>query len=561
MSEPSKAFANALPSGTVLLWYRLGHVIGQGAFGITYLAEDTNLGRHVAVKEYLPGQLATRDDTHTVRPLSDEHADDYHDGLRRFVEEARTLAKFEHPHIVRVHNVFEANGTAYMVMRYEDGQSLSAILRTRGTLRADELPAIVFPLLDGLEAIHAAGFIHRDVKPGNIFVRRDGSPVLLDFGSARESLESHTRTLTNFVSPGYAPIEQYTGKSNSQGPWTDIYGLAATIYRALSGEAPANAVERGQDIAQEGDDSYVSALDKLADAAEPAVLEAIDHALAFSAKHRPPNVAAWREELEAAFGTDKVPTGRAVAAVTGPPSRQVRTTPAPPEASGTSRVGAPGALAIAAAVLLAAMLGAWFAVYRIPDVPAPAANPDTASVPALTEDPSPVQSAEAPVADAADAPDAPAGDAPEPNPVEALLAEAGADLAALRLTTPAGQNAHDKYQAVLALEPGNPAATRGLEAIANRYVQLAYTAMDKGEADKARGYLDKAEALGADADATAEARTALVALEAGEGEPEDRSLADRAAAFGRRFGEFVEEQQTRQPQKSRGDAFLQKFGN
>lgn len=565
MNDTPKVFANALPAGTELLWYKLGHVIGQGAFGITYLAEDTNLGRLVAVKEYLPGQLATRDASQTVEPLSDDLADEYGTGLKRFVSEARTLAKFEHPNIVRVHNVFEHNNTAYMVMQYEDGRSLGEILRTRGTLRADELPPLLFPLLDGLEAIHAAGFIHRDVKPGNVFVRSDGSPVLLDFGSARESLEEQTRTLTNFVSPGYAPIEQYTSKSNSQGPWTDIYGLAATLYRVLGGTAPSNAIERGQEIAQDGEDGYVPARQCLADTALPPLLAAIDHGLAFNAKDRPATIASWRAELESAFSEDEVPTSHPPSPATGPVA-QVRTVPQPlPSArrGGRTPPYGPVALAMVAAMLVA--FGAWWWVDE-QALRAPAdVVPDVTAGPGLPA--GTVETTPAPEAASAGETDGDAAVEPAAAiaPVQTLLGGAAEDLAALRLTTPAGNNAYEKYQQVLALEPENTAARRGIEAIASRYVQLAYAAMDKDKREQAAGYLDKAATLGANPATLAEARAALTALdedEAPDGENGTKTtLADKAEALGKRFGEFVKEQQDKQPQRSRGDAFLQKFGN
>lgn len=214
----SKTHRNSLKPGYKLQWYEIKEILGQGGFGITYLAHDTNLDTEVAIKEYLPTELAVRDDNASVHPVSEAQQSDYSWGLERFISEARTLNRFNHPNIVRVLAVFEENNTGYLVMPYEQGESLQAILKRNKTLPESELLEILLPVIDGLEEVHAAGFIHRDIKPDNIFVRTNGSPVLLDFGSARQALGEVTRTLTSFVSPGYAPYEQYYSKSDQQGP-------------------------------------------------------------------------------------------------------------------------------------------------------------------------------------------------------------------------------------------------------------------------------------------------------------------------------------------------------
>jgi serine/threonine protein kinase len=221
-------------------------------------------------------------------------------GLDRFMAEAQTLARFKHPNIVRVLAVFEANGTGYMVMEYEHGDTLHEILTRRQTLEEEELLDIVLPILGGLEKVHERGFIHRDIKPANIFIREDGSPVLIDFGSARQALGTETRTLTTLVSPGYAPFEQYFSKGEQQGPWTDIYGLGATLFRAVTGQRPQDAVDRSRAILE-------AARDTLGDIGEIGqgrcsvrFLKAIDHALQFRPKDRPQTVKEWRRELAAA---------------------------------------------------------------------------------------------------------------------------------------------------------------------------------------------------------------------------------------------------------------------
>ena len=250
---------NALSRGHRLHCYEIESVLGQGGFGITYLAHDTNLGQQVALKEYLPSDLVTRTLDSAVYPLSDDHLDTFGWGLNRFLGDARTLATFSHPNIVRVLAVFEANNTAYRVMEYERGRSLEDALEF-GSIGLDEasLRGLLTPLLEGLEQMHAAGVIHRDIKPSNIMLRGtddDGAPVpvLVDFGSGRQAPSGdESRTLTAPVTPGYAPFEQHNTSSerdqDQQGPWTDIYSLAATLYRVVTGKAPEEATHRSKHI-------------------------------------------------------------------------------------------------------------------------------------------------------------------------------------------------------------------------------------------------------------------------------------------------------------------------
>lgn len=288
---------NSLKANHQLHWYRIERVLGQGGFGITYLAHDPNLDQHVAIKEYLPMELAVRDGDDSVYPASSANGDRYRWGLDRFIVEARTLAKFKHPAIVRVLSVFEENNTAYMVMEFEQGESLQQVLDRRKTLDEDELIPILAPLLDGLELIHSTGFIHRDIKPANIYIREDGSPVLLDFGSARQALGEQTKSLTSIVSPGYAPFEQYYSKSDRQGPWTDIYSLAATMYRAISGVMPMDAIDRSEAILKAERDIFVTAGEIGHGRYSAQFMQALDHALNFSEKKRPQTIGEWRAEL------------------------------------------------------------------------------------------------------------------------------------------------------------------------------------------------------------------------------------------------------------------------
>jgi serine/threonine protein kinase len=331
MSEPR--YPDALPAQQRLHWYVIERVLGQGGFGITYLARDSNLDQPVAIKEYLPVDVATRRPDATIRARTEENRERYRWGLDRFIQEARMLARFDHPNIVRVHSVFELNNTAYMVMRFEAGENLARLLEGRGTLAEEELLRILLPVLDGLALVHAAGFIHRDIKPDNIHIRADGSPVLLDFGSARSAL-GKAHTLTILVAPGYAPFEQYYSSSESQGPWTDVYGLGATAYRAIAGRAPLDAIARSKGILGSTRDVMVPASVVGAGRYSGRLLAAIDHALAFTEKERPQSVAEWRREL---VDEDEAPAPRAAAR---PPTHATRPTP-PAAPAPATRAAAP----------------------------------------------------------------------------------------------------------------------------------------------------------------------------------------------------------------------------
>ncbi|MCB1509560.1 MAG: serine/threonine protein kinase [Hyphomicrobiaceae bacterium] len=282
-----------LPAGTVLVGdFRIEKVLGSGGFGTTYLAEELALARKVTIKEYFPNDFAMRAVDLGAVPRSQNSNEDYQWGLDRFIDEAQALAKFDHRNIVRVYRYFRANNTAYMVLHFEEGQSLKNWLRSLGRApRQAELDKLIAPMLDALELIHAADFLHRDIAPDNIIVRTDGSPVLIDFGSARGEIAQHTRTVSALVKPGYSPYEQYSETGKQQGPWTDIYALAATLYHAITGKRPPDAPSRVvKDELKPAREAAISSY-------RPGFLKAIDRGLAIDIERRPKSVAAWRGDL------------------------------------------------------------------------------------------------------------------------------------------------------------------------------------------------------------------------------------------------------------------------
>jgi serine/threonine protein kinase len=283
----------ALPAGTELVEdYRIMRVLGAGGFGLTYLAREETLDRSVTIKEYFPSDFAAREATLSVRPRSVDAEADYGWGLERFIEEAQTLARFDHPNINRVYRYFRANNTAYMVLHFEEGQSFKSWLNGLGRApRQAELDAIAGPLLDALEMIHAGNFLHRDIAPDNIIIRKTGAPVLIDFGSARGEMVQLSKTVSALVKPGYSPYEQYGLSGRQQGPWTDIYSLGASLYQAIAGKRPTDAPTRM--VA----DDYRPAASVALSSYRPQFLAAIDHALKLRVEDRPQTIAAWRRAL------------------------------------------------------------------------------------------------------------------------------------------------------------------------------------------------------------------------------------------------------------------------
>ncbi|WP_240668412.1 serine/threonine protein kinase [Piscinibacter defluvii] len=410
----------ALPIGTRLGEFELTSRIGEGGFGIVYRAWDHSLEREVALKEYLPSSIATRIGATRISCRSDRHRETFEAGLKSFINEAKLLARFDHPSLVKVFRFWEANGTAYMVMPFYEGTTM------RDTVRAMSQPPgeawimeLLAALTEALSVIHREQCYHRDIAPDNVMLLKEGGrPLLLDFGAARRVIGDMTQALTVILKPGYAPVEQYAEVPGmKQGPWTDVYALAAVVYWTITGKTPPPSVGRMLS------DSWVP----LSQAAEgrysPGFLAAIDRALAVRPEARTPDIATLRAEIGLAGGspvtvslpspdpdttvirTRPAPTvaTRAAPAEPPPPSSPTIVTtraPAPPaaaprapvaDAAGPARSGLGAAVwggGAAALLLLAA--GAWWLTRPAPTPSAPA--PPVAEAPA----PAPIPPAPAP---------------------------------------------------------------------------------------------------------------------------------------------------------------------
>jgi serine/threonine protein kinase len=339
---------SALSAGTEFEGYRLLGVLGAGGFGVTYLAEEIALSREqsrrVAIKEFLPASIAARvSGSREVRSLRKQDRDSYRQLLDRFLREAETLARFDHPNIVPVLRYFERHGTAYIVMKFVAGESLGAVLKRRQRLSEGEVRWFLPGLLDGLAEVHARNFLHRDVKPDNILLGPDGRAMLVDFGAARlAAAEASALTRTAVISEGYAPYEQYDSHGK-QGPWTDLYGLGATLYRALTGTAPVKSPDRLIAKVRNQPDPLVPAETRVAAPLSPAMQDTLARALALMENERPQSVEEFRILVHA--GAVPAPSAFAIEAADPVPERaspaaQPGTTVDRPLSSGPN-IGAP----------------------------------------------------------------------------------------------------------------------------------------------------------------------------------------------------------------------------
>jgi serine/threonine protein kinase len=285
---------SALPVGVALQEFEITGVLGEGGFGIVYLARDRLLGREVAIKEYMPASLAARGNDRGVVVRSRSHEQTFAAGLQSFISEARLLAQFKHPALVEIFRFWEQNGTAYMAMPFYRGKTLKQFLKEhRDEVNEDWLRRLLMPLLDGLQHLHAANCFHRDIAPDNILILGNGQPLLLDFGAARRIVGDVTSGLTVILKPGYAPVEQYADDASvAQGPWTDIYGLAAICHYAITGTVPPASVTRLMrdpmvPLVAQGIPGYSKRL-----------LLAIDRGLAVKPEQRPQSLQEFRKLLE-----------------------------------------------------------------------------------------------------------------------------------------------------------------------------------------------------------------------------------------------------------------------
>ena len=297
---------NALPIGTLLNQNLLvSRVLGQGGFGITYLVHDNFLQQDFVLKEFFPMQLAQRIGQEVIPQEQADAQASFSHYLRRFLEEARLAAKIDHPNLVKVHHFFTANGTGYFAMPWQQGETLEQLLKREIRLAPQAAVDLIYPLLDGLEKLHAAGLVHRDVKPANIYLRSEGGPLLIDFGTARAPAAT-TGPLTTILSPGYAPLEQYT-EDRVQGPHTDVYAVGAVLYVMVTGEKPLDALTR---CTSDGNSrKYVPCRDAAPASVPLALRDVIDKAMMLHVEGRIPDAPSLRLALHAALKSKAKPVG------------------------------------------------------------------------------------------------------------------------------------------------------------------------------------------------------------------------------------------------------------
>ncbi len=449
-----EATSVALRSGVRLRDFEIEGVIGEGGFGIVYVARDLQLERRVAIKEYLPTSLATRGEgvSVVIRPGHQDGA--FEAGRRSFLNEARLLARFDHASLVKVHQFWDSHNTAYMVMPLYEGQTLKQYLRDRPAPSELELLGWLQPLLEVLEMLHRAQCFHRDIAPDNILLLEDGRPLLLDFGAARHIVADQTNSLTVILKSGYAPIEQYAQSTAlKQGPWTDIYALCAVLYFAIIGRALPPSVSRLVD------DGVEPLATTCAGQYSDDFLRAIDAGLAVRPDQRPQSVAALRD----LFGIPAAPPTIAASIAKHAPST-LRTTRPQPQVSPPETIASRARhrvvwIAIGAFVVAASGVALWFATAR-QELPAPVES----SRPAPSAPP--VPSAEVPATSPTQSPPVPVPALP-PSPPKAQRAKTPASEVEVGKEPPRKRGAQDcRLDALQRLQLGEVTPDRYRELLA-----------------------------------------------------------------------------------------------
>jgi len=449
--------------------YHIGRVLGKpGGFGITYLAFDERLQTRVAVKEYLPREIAARgSDGASVRLYSADEEGTFEYGLDRFLGEARALAQFDHANIVGVQDFFEANGTAYLAMDYYEGKTLKQYLaeQPEGRMDPENATEIMLRVLDGLKEVHAEDYLHRDVKPSNIYLTAEGRPILIDFGAARLALGERSRSLSVVMTEGYAPYEQYSREGN-QGPHTDVYGCGATLYRMVTGQKPPPATDRVIEDRLEAPSTM-----------NPAVPEglsrAITDALAMGDAARISTSAELQDRLRAGLQDESA----------GPGSSEEQAAETPPRAetepgsdgAGRGRTDREGASpadegersggigwgTVAVGVLLVAALGLGGVAVALYPSGEGGADQDTEQTASAGPSSGPEQSSSSESSSSST----------DQSRTEQLLEEARGHLEAGRLTSPEATNALSAVRQALEQSPGNEEAQRLLGRIADQLAE------------------------------------------------------------------------------------------
>ena len=350
--ENAEKYPLALPVGSILAGrYIVGKVIGQGGFGITYLAQEYDTKKKVAIKEYFPESLATRTQLTTVTSFSGEKEDSYYYGKSCFLEEAKTLAEFiGNPSIVRIYSYFEENNTAYFVMEHLEGTSLLDYVNNNGgKISWREMRRIADPIMDALGEVHSKGIVHRDISADNIFLCSDGSIKLIDFGAARYSLGDKSRSLDILLKHGYAPMEQYA-RHGRQGPFTDIYALAATMYRCVTGKLPPDSIDRIENDTIVPPSSYGV---EITPAAEAALMQA----LAVNPASRFSNVLYFKKAMDSTINPTPKPVKNTPPA---PPAAPVAPPAEPYKADKKSNAVIITSVVVASVVLIAGIIALFF---------------------------------------------------------------------------------------------------------------------------------------------------------------------------------------------------------